>query len=66
MKLDTTVEDLCQDHPIEFAMYINYCRGLRFGEDPDYEYLKRLFKNLFDRKGFKKDFKFDWTKTPIL
>ena len=33
------------------------------GEDPDYDYLKRLFKNLFDRKGFKKDFKFDWTTT---
>ena len=63
MKLDTKVEDLCQGYPIEFAMYINYCRGLRFGEDPDYEYLKRLFKNLFDRKGFKKDFKFDWTTT---
>ena len=63
MKLDTTVKDLCKDHPIEFVMYMNYCRGLRFGEDPDYEYLKGLFKKLFDRKKFKKDFMFDWITT---
>ena len=62
MKLDTKVEDLCQDHPIEFAMYINYCRGLRFDEDPDYDYVKRLFKKLFDNQGFERDFIFDWLK----
>ena len=50
---------LCQGHPIEFSMYINYCRGLRFEEEPDYVYLKQLFKGVFKQKGFKRDSK--WT-----
>ena len=62
MKLDTPVDVLCQGHPIEFAMYINYCRGLRFDENPDYTFLRRLFKELFDNQGFKRDFIYDWTQ----
>ena len=55
IKLTTTVDVLCKDLPVEFAMYINYCRGLRFEEKPDYVYLRRLFQELFDRKRFKRD-----------
>ena len=62
MKLDTPVDVLCQGQPIEFAMYINYCRGLRFDENPDYTFLRRLFKELFDNQGFKRDFIYDWTQ----
>ena len=62
MKLDTPVDVLCQGHPIEFSMYINYCRGLRFDEDPDYAYLRRMFKELFENQGFKRDFIYDWTQ----
>ena len=28
-------------------MYLNYCRGLRFDEAPDYMYLRQLFRILF-------------------
>ena len=28
-------------------MYLNYCRGLRFEEAPDYMYLRQLFRILF-------------------
>ena len=62
MKLDTPVDVLCQGHPTEFSMYINYCRGLRFDEDPDYAFLRRLFKELFDKQGFRRDFIYDWTQ----
>ena len=62
MKLDTPVDVLCQGHPIEFAMYISYCRGLRFDEDPDYAFLRRMFKELFENQGFKRDFIYDWTQ----
>ena len=61
IKLTTTVKVLCKDLPVEFAMYINYCRGLRFDEAPDYDYLRSLFKGLFESKDFKRDFIFDWT-----
>ena len=34
-------------------MYLNYCRGLRFEEGPDYMYLRQLFRILFkpDKNG---------------
>lgn len=34
--MSTPVEVLCKGFPAEFAMYLNYCRGLRFEEAPDY------------------------------
>jgi len=45
----------------EFRSYFEYCRSLRFEDRPDYAYLKRLFKELFYRKGFQYDNMFDWT-----
>ena len=38
-KMATPVEALCRGFPAEFSMYLNYCRGLRFDEMPDYAYL---------------------------
>lgn len=35
-------------------------KGLRFDDRPDYDYLKRLFRELFFRKGFTYDNLFDW------
>ncbi|CAK6450192.1 unnamed protein product [Pipistrellus nathusii] len=52
---------LCNGYPAEFAMYLNYCRGLRFEETPDYEYLKELFRTLFRNLNLSYDFVFDWT-----
>jgi len=45
--MSTPVEVLCKGFPAEFAMYLNYCRGLRFEEAPDYMYLRQLFRILF-------------------
>ncbi|EPQ11746.1 Casein kinase I isoform alpha [Myotis brandtii] len=60
-KMATAVEALCNDFPAEFTMYLNYCRGLRFEETPDYTYLKQLFRNLFRSLNYHYDFIFDWT-----
>ena len=35
-------------------------KNLRFDDRPDYDYLKRLFRELFFRKGFSYDYLFDW------
>lgn len=35
-------------------------KTLRFDDRPDYEYLKRLFRELFYRKGLTYDSMFDW------
>ncbi|KAG8311568.1 hypothetical protein J6590_040113 [Homalodisca vitripennis] len=50
-----------QGFPAEFAMYLNYCRGLRFEEAPDYMYLRQLFRILFRTLNHQYDYMFDWT-----
>jgi len=60
-KMSTPVEVLCKGFPAEFAMYINYCRGLRFEEAPDYMYLRQLFRILFRTLSHQYDYIFDWT-----
>lgn len=46
--------------PAEFALYLNYCRSLRFEERPDYSYLRQMFRTLFHRELFTYDYVFDW------
>ncbi len=45
----------------EFATYLRYVRRLDFFERPDYNYLRKLFRDLFDRMGYIDDNEFDWT-----
>ena len=59
-KMTTPVEVLCKGFPMEFSTYLNYCRALRFEDKPDYNYLRRLFKELYQREGFDPDAAFDW------
>uniref|UniRef100_A0AC35UIE1 Protein kinase domain-containing protein n=1 Tax=Rhabditophanes sp. KR3021 TaxID=114890 RepID=A0AC35UIE1_9BILA len=60
-KMSTPVEVLCKGFPAEFSMYLNYCRGLRFDEAPDYMYLRQLFRILFRTLNHQYDYTFDWT-----
>ena len=60
-KMATPLEVLCKGCPGEFAMYLNYCRGLRFEEAPDYMYLRQLFRILFRTLNHQYDYTFDWT-----
>ena len=60
-KLNISVDDLCCDLPKEFATYLKYVRDLGFDEQPNYSYLRKLFRDLFVSKGFEYDRVFDWT-----
>lgn len=60
-KMSTPIEGLCEGYPTEFASYLHYCRSLRFADKPDYALLKRKFRDLFIREGFRFDYVFDWT-----
>ncbi|XP_023213421.1 casein kinase I-like [Centruroides sculpturatus] len=59
LKMSIPVEVLCNGFPAEFATYLNYCRGLRFDETPNYTYLKQLFSNLFRTLNYQYDYVFD-------
>ena len=40
---------------------MSYCRNLKFEETPNYGYLRRLFKELYNKCCFEHDFIVDWT-----
>jgi len=60
-KMSTPIDVLTKGFPSEFSSYLNYCRGLRFEEAPDYMYLRQLFRLLFRTLNHSYDYIFDWT-----
>ena len=40
--------------------YMSHCRNLKFEERPQYSEMKNMFKELFQRNGFKFDYQYDW------
>jgi serine/threonine protein kinase len=60
-KLSTPIEALCKSHPAEFSSYFHYCHSLTFDQRPDYSFLRRLFRDLFDLEGYQFDYVYDWT-----
>ena len=49
----------------EFVEYINYTRKLEFEQEPNYEYLRGLFRSVMVKNDYKNDLQFDWIK-PII
>lgn len=59
-KLSISVECLCHELPDEFKDYLNYCRGLNFEDEPNYEFIKGLFKQLASKIEIEYNGVFDW------
>jgi hypothetical protein len=45
------LETLCKGYPIEYKEYMEYCRSLKFEEDPDYKYCISLFDKCMKRNS---------------
>lgn len=54
-------DELCRDLLDEIAVFLRYCRGLRFDECPDYDYLKGLFN--LGKHGYQEKPVFQWEET---
>ena len=50
--------ELCTGLPIEFTNYLEYVKKLKFDEKPDYNYLRKSFRDLFTRCCYRS--LFDW------
>jgi hypothetical protein len=59
-KISTTIEALTRGLPEEFGTYLSFCRNLKFEEKPDYNYLRKIFKDLMHQNGFDYDYNYDW------
>lgn len=62
----TCITHVCVFAAEEMATYLRYVRRLDFFEKPDYDYLRKLFTDLFDRNGYVFDFQYDWTGKPLV
>jgi len=59
-KQETHPEELTKGYPTEFKDFFAHCASLGFEDKPDYRYLRRIFKDLYERHGFEDDGLFDW------
>jgi len=60
-KKSTSFESLCKGLPNEFLVYFQEIRSYSFTQKPNYIGLRKLFRELFLRKGYIYDYKYDWT-----
>lgn len=60
MKNEISIEKMVGHMPREFGEYFKYVWQLRFGENPDYTYLRNLFREALERKGMREDRVFEW------
>lgn len=61
IKLDTSSSQLCRGLEPEYKQFLDYCRGLKYEEQPDYKYARKLFLDLASRLGFHGSWQYDWT-----
>ena len=60
LKISIAIINLCAGFSPEFAMYLNYCRRLQYTDEPDYFYIRQIFRNLSYRLNYQYDSMFDW------
>ena len=62
VKIHTSPKKLCYGLPSEFYEYMCYCKTLEYKEKPNYQYLHKLFKNIYIKKNYdkNKNIEYDW------
>eukprot|EP01083_Nonionella_stella_P084087 232670_1 len=66
-KMTILIQDLCKDFPKQFEIYMRYCRDLQFENKPNYDYLRKLFKDLYHKNGYnKEEFVWDWDQKKLV
>ena len=59
MKKNFNVEILTDGLPEEIKLFMDYIKKLKFDEDPNYDYLKKLLKTVINSKDSSKNYYFN-------
>ena len=65
-KLETSLDELCKGYPPEFKEYMEYCRQLKFEEEPNYKFLYDMFEKCLLRHNLdNKILDFTWKQNRL-
>jgi len=65
-KIASTPESLCKGFPTQLQSMLKYCRALKFEDEPNYQYLKQMLKEIAFMNSIEFDNVFDWTNKPVI
>ena len=61
IKMDITLDELCEGLPEEIKLFIKYAKEMEFYQEPDYEYLKSLLLKIAEKNNIDVNkVEFDW------
>jgi serine/threonine protein kinase len=62
MKMKMTSTELCKGLPMQFLQYFEYVKGMSYTQEPNYGYLKKLFRTLLlnNMQMNNNNLKYDW------
>ena len=60
-KMVISTAKLCEDLPIEFEVFLDYAKNLKYTETPNYEFLKNLFSNIMKNNNYIYNYNYDWS-----
>ena len=65
-KIETPLEELCRGHPQEFKQFMDYCRALKFEQEPNYKTCVGFFETCMGRHNFDaKVFDYTWKQNRL-
>ncbi|KAJ6243216.1 tau-tubulin kinase 1 [Anaeramoeba flamelloides] len=59
-KKNNTNKEMCKDLPEEFTLFFEHINGLKFEDEPNYKYLRKLLTESYIKLGFDENTKYDW------
>ena len=66
IKNDIEIKDLCGECPLEIGEYITYVKNLKYEEEPNYDFMKNIFRNLLNKLDFKFGYSYDWDNSKTI
>ncbi len=66
MKKSLNIEEFCSGLPTPIVTFMSYIKNLKFQDEPNYLFLRKLLSEAFRKYGFEYDFVFDWHNVKLV